>query len=143
MAYEDNEAVTELTEQEAWELLAGAPIGRLATTVGDDIEMFPVNHVVDDGTVVFRTAAGSKLFELTVNSRVAYEVDSYDEQQGWSVVVHGAAEVLSGSEELAKAEQLPLRPWIATVKTHYVRITPHSVSGRRFQFGPEPEGWHL
>lgn len=144
MSYDDqNEAITELTEQESWKLLAGAPIGRLATTLGDEIELFPVNHVVDDGTIVFRTSQGSKLFELTVNSRVAYEVDAYDDKGGWSVVVHGEAEVVSGSEELEHAEQLPLRPWIPTVKTHFVRIRPIRVSGRRFRFGDEPEGWQL
>lgn len=143
MAYHElNEAVSELSEQEAWQLLADTPIGRLATTIGDDIELFPVNHVVDDGTVVFRTAQGSKLFELTVNPRVAYEVDGYDDTTGWSVVLHGEAEVLSG-EERERAEQLPLRPWVATIKTNYVRIRPHSVTGRRFHFGDEPEGWHL
>ena len=144
MSYDDqNEAITELTEQESWELLAGVPIGRLATTIGDDIELFPVNHVVDNGTVVFRTSQGSKLFELTVNSKVAYEVDAYDDKSGWSVVVHGEAEVLSDSEDLEHAEQLPLRPWIPTVKTNFVRIHPNRVSGRRFRFGAEPEGWHL
>lgn len=144
MAYHElNDAVTELSEQEAWQLLAGAPIGRLATTIGDDIELFPVNHVIDEGTVLFRTAQGSKLFELTVNPRVAYEVDGYDDVAGWSVVVHGEAEVLSDQEELERVEQLPLRPWVATVKTNYVRIRPTSVTGRRFRFGDEPEGWHL
>lgn len=144
MAYHElNDAVTELSEQEAWQLLADAPIGRLATTIGDDIELFPVNHVIDDGTVVFRTAQGSKLFELTVNPRVTYEVDGYDDAAGWSVVVHGEAEVLSDQEELERVEQLPLRPWVATVKTNYVRIRPTSVTGRRFHFGDEPEGWRL
>lgn len=144
MAYQEySDAVTELGEDEAWQLLAGVPIGRLATTIGDDIEVFPVNHVVDDGTVVFRTAQGSKLFELTVNSRVAFEADAYDEVGGWSVVVHGEAQVLQDPAEIEQAEQLPLRPWVATLKTTYVRIRPHRVSARRFRFGEEPEGWHL
>ena len=144
MSYDDqNEAIAELTEQESWELLAGVPIGRLGTTIGDDIELFPVNHVVDNGTVVFRTSQGSKLFELTVNSKVVYEVDAYDDKGGGSVVVHGEAEVVSGSAAIERAEQLPLRPWIPTVKTHFVRIHPNRVSGRRFRFGAEPEPWHL
>lgn len=143
MADVENEAITELTEGESWALLRGAPIGRLATTIGDDIEVFPVNYVLDGESLVFRTSQGSKLFELTVNSRVAFEVDSYGAEGGWSVVVHGEARVLSDGEELARAERLPLRPWIPTVKTTYVRIAPHLVSGRRFRFGDEPEGWHL
>ncbi len=143
MAYAENEAVTELSEQESWELVGSVPIGRLATTIGDDIEMFPLNHVVDGETIVFRTAQGSKLFELTINDRVAYEVDDYDGNGGWSVVVHGEAEVLSDTDEIYRAQQLPLKPWIPTIKTNFVRIVPRYVSGRRFRFGAEPEGWHL
>lgn len=141
--HELNDAVTELGEDESWALLASTPIGRLSTTIGDDIEVFPVNHVVDEGTIVFRTAQGSKLFELTVNPRVAYETDAHDEQGGWSVVVHGEAEVLEDSEEIERAARLPLRAWIPTIKTTYVRIRPLRVTGRRFRFGDEPEGWHL
>ncbi|QGF24917.1 pyridoxamine 5'-phosphate oxidase family protein [Raineyella fluvialis] len=143
MAYVENDAITVLSDEESWELLAQQPIGRLATTIGDDIEMFPVNYVLDGQTVVFRTAQGSKLFELTVNSRVAFEVDSYEDEGGWSIVVHGDAEVLQDVNEIAAVEQLPLRPWVATIKTTYVRIRPHYVSGRRFRFGEEPESWHL
>lgn len=143
MAYAENEAITELSEQESWELVSSVPIGRLATTIGDDIEMFPLNHVVDNETIVFRTAQGSKLFELTVNDRVAYEVDHYAGNGGWSVVVHGEAEVLSGADEIDRAQQLPLKPWIPTIKTNFVRIVPRYVSGRRFRFGEEPEAWHL
>lgn len=143
MAYVENEAVTVMSDEESWALLAHEPLGRLATTIGDDIEMFPVNYVLDGETVVFRTAQGSKLFELTVNSRVAFEVDAYAGEGGWSIVVHGDAEVLEDPAEVERVEQLPLRPWVPTIKTIYVRIRPHYVSGRRFRFGDEPEAWHL
>lgn len=143
MAYVENDAITVMSDDEAWDLLGKEPIGRLATTIGDDIEMFPVNYVLDGQTLVFRTAQGSKLFELTVNSRVAFEVDSYDADGGWSIVLHGDAEVLEDPDEVVRLEQLPLRPWVPTIKTTYVRIRANYLSGRRFRFGEEPEAWHL
>lgn len=143
MAYVENDAITVMSDEEAWDLLTREPIGRLATTIGDDIEMFPINYVLDGRTIVFRTAQGSKLFELTVNSRVAFEVDSYEDEGGWSIVVHGDAEVLEDPAEIETVEQLPLRPWVPTIKTTYVRIRPNYLSGHRFRFGDEPEAWHL
>lgn len=141
--FAENEPIAKLDEDQAWQLVASRHYGRLATTIGDDIEMFPVNFVVDDGAVVFRTAAGSKLFELTVNSRVAFEVDHVEGAGGWSVVLHGDARVLQEGDEIAHAETLDLRPWLPTIKTTFVRIEADRVSGRAFRFGEEPEGWHL
>ncbi len=143
MAGAEVDAVTEISDEESWGLLAGAQLGRLATSIGDDIEMFPVNYVVDHDSIVFRTAEGSKLFELTVNSRVAFEVDESTGDGGWSVVLHGDAKVLEDEDEIAHAQTLRLRPWVPTIKTTFVRIVAHRVSGRRFRFGEEPEGWHL
>jgi hypothetical protein len=41
-------------------------------------------------------------------------------------------------EERDEAERAQLLPWTATLKQHYVRIQPISITGRRFRFGPEP-----
>lgn len=122
-----------------WELLASQQVGRLATAVDRSPDIFPINFVVDGETLVFRTAEGSKLFALTVNNEVAFEVDSWGEDDGWSVVLRGTAEAIEGYDELLRVEQLPLFPFVATVKLHYVRIVPTEISGRQFTFGPEPE----
>src|SRR4051794_39359108 len=55
------EDVRRLTVDACWALLRAADIGRLAVVVGDRPEIFPVNFVVDHGTVVIRTAPGTKL----------------------------------------------------------------------------------
>ena len=40
--------------------------------------------------------------------------------------------MLEGAEK-ARAEQLPLRPWVPTEKHTVVRITVNEITGRRFQ----------
>ena len=50
-----------LGEPACWELLEGASVGRLAVDVAGQPDIFPVNFVVDRGSIVFRTAAGTKL----------------------------------------------------------------------------------
>ncbi|OJU38801.1 MAG: hypothetical protein BGN97_10780 [Microbacterium sp. 69-10] len=69
--------VVRLSEEECWQRLKGPEIGRLVTHVGEVIDIFPINYVIDDRTIVFRTAEGSKLVELTVNDEVLFEVDDH------------------------------------------------------------------
>lgn len=131
--------VTTLTEQQCWERLADCELGRVVTHVGEIIDIFPVNYVADSGRIVFRTAEGSKLLELTINDEVLFEVDDHTDTDAWSVVVRGTARRLEAGDEVDRADRLPLRPWIPTLKHNYVSITPHELSGRAFRRDPEPE----
>jgi len=134
----DNPIVS-LGREEAWSLLGSMTFGRLAVSVSDSPEIFPVNYYSDGSTILFRTAQGSKLLELTINARVAFEVDSITATDGWSVIVTGTARALDTQAEIFAADETPLTPWIPTTKEVYVRITPEEISGRRFVFGPEPD----
>ncbi len=134
----NTEAVTKLSPEEAWELLTTQKVGRLVTRVTDFLDIVPLNYVVDGKSIVFRTAAGSKLSQLTINSKVAFETDSFDEVSGWSVVIHGTASKVEGEAEILACEHLDLKPFVATMKPNFVRITPSSISARSFVFGPEP-----
>lgn len=139
----DDAPITVLSEEESWDLLSGSALGRLVTTVGDQLEIFPVNFVVQNRTLLFRTAEGTKLFATVTNDQVLFEADDHGLSEGWSVIVRGHGEVLHGADEIAEADQAGLYPWLATVKLRYVRITPTQVSGRRFVFGPEPDTGQL
>ena len=132
-----------LTDDECWSRVSTQTLGRLVTHVGDVLDIFPVNFVVDAGTIVFRTAEGSKLVELTVNDDVLFEVDDHTDVDAWSVVVRGHAHRLATSEEVAAADRLPLLPWLPTLKYNYVRIDPTRMSGRAFHRGPEPERYGI
>ncbi|RLK52883.1 pyridoxamine 5'-phosphate oxidase family protein [Microbacterium telephonicum] len=135
----NSDAITYLTDELCWEHLAIQQLGRLVTHAGGVLDIFPVNYVVDGESIVFRTAEGSKLTELTVNDEVLFEVDDYSDTDAWSVVVRGHAARLVTEEDVRAADELPLTPWIPTIKYNYVRIVPESVSGRDFLRGPEPE----
>lgn len=123
----------QLDESESWSLLREAVVGRLAVSVDDRPDVFPVNHVVDHGTLVFRTAEGAKLF-ASVGHHVAFEVDGYDPASGqaWSVVVKGRAHEVKELDDMLDAIGLPLFPWHASPKPRFVRIEPTEVTGRRF-----------
>ena len=132
----DRFGMTVLDQHECWELLREHEVGRLAVSIANHPDIFPINYIVDRGAVVFRTAEGTKLAALTVaiGRRVAFEIDGYDATTGeaWSVVVHGMAEMLDRLNDVYAAQELPLFPWEATPKPVFVRIRPRAVTGRRF-----------
>ena len=128
-----------LSDDESWNLLNSVSLGRLVTHIGDQLELFPVNFVTQDGTLLFRTAEGTKLFSTVMNDKVLFEADDHTAAEGWSVIIRGTARVLSSSEDIYEAERAQLLPWVPTEKLRYVRIAPSEISGRRFQFGPEPD----
>ncbi len=124
----------ELDEAECWRLLGSVEVGRLAMTAAGDIDIFPVNFVVDGKTVVFRSAAGTKLFEIVLGGRLAFETDGYEPEHGraWSVVVKGHGEMIDRWGEVYAAQELPIVPWHPSPKERFVRVYPSSVTGRRF-----------
>jgi uncharacterized protein len=123
-----------LNDQQCWELLAANQIGRLAVVVAGRPDIFPVNYLVHEGEIYFKTAEGSKLASVMAHREVAFEIDGYDEatNEAWSVVLIGMARVLSHDDEVEAAETLPLFPWNLAPKHRYVAIEGTEISGRRF-----------
>jgi nitroimidazol reductase NimA-like FMN-containing flavoprotein (pyridoxamine 5'-phosphate oxidase superfamily) len=122
------------TRHESWELLREGVIGRLAVIYEGAPEIFPVNYVVDHGSVVIRTAGGTK-HEAARKRRVAFEVDGYDLAAGeaWSVVAKGRVVEVDDVDEAIEVMTLPLFPWAGGSKPHLLRLAPDSLTGRRFR----------
>lgn len=138
---ENTDVIQNLSGEESLELLATKTFGRLVVRRNDDMDLFPLNYLVHEGEIYFRTAEGSKLFSLTLNNDVLFEADNVDgdSQEAWSVVVKGTARTLTSNAEIEAADQLPLKPWLPTLKYNYVVVSPNEISGRKFHLGDEPE----
>ena len=123
-----------LDDATCWALLGGASVGRIAVDIAGQPDIFPVNFVVAEGGIVFRTGPGTKLAGAVLNHHVAFEIDGYAPEQhtAWSVVVKGLAHQVEHMVEMFAAEDLPLFPWLASPKPDFVRIEPTLVTGRRF-----------
>ena len=130
----DRFGTTVLAAHESLELLRSSVVGRLAVSITDHPDIFPINYVVDHGSVVFRTAEGTKLAAAMLGRGVAFEVDGYDQANGeaWSVVIKGHAVEIEKIHDLFDAVDLPLFSWQAAPKPRFVRIEPVDISGRRF-----------
>jgi uncharacterized protein len=122
----------ELDQDECRRLLAERHLGRLAIPDFGGPVIFPVNYVLDQGLVVFRTDPGSKL-DATEREQVAFEVDAVEEatRTGWSVVVRGTLAEITDPTHLARLRTLPLYPWAPGEKANYVRVQPRRITGRR------------
>ena len=125
-----------MDERECWAYLQQEELGRIAVTLGREPEIFPVNYVVDHGCIVIRTAPGTKLVDLLINSRVVFEIDGHDDAIGWSVVVKGFAEEVDPPADPHQVRHLPT-PWIDSRKDAVIEITPVTVTGRSFPRRPK------
>jgi uncharacterized protein len=133
----------ELTKEECFSLLAGQHLGRVVLVDDRGPLALPVNFVLDQHTVLFRTDEGTKRDGAVRGGRVAFEIDGVDEatRTGWSVLVRGEATEVTDPAELARARGLPLYPWALGAKGHYLRILPTLLTGRRIALPDAPWNW--
>ena len=128
--------LTELTEDECLELLATRQVGRLAYCDQDGPLAVPVNYVIHDGMVLFRTSPHTSLGQHAPSATVAFEVDEIDDftQSGWSVLVRGPAEYVDPDDLPTASDSRPV-PWPQGVRTLHVQVRPLSITGRRLLAG--------
>src|SRR4029453_5980745 len=103
-------AAQELGATDCWKYLRTLAVGRVGVVSGGNAEIFPVNYVPDDGSVVFRTGPGTKLNAIMTGQAVALEADGMNTYGtlAWSVVVKGIP------EEIQDVDALPAEipsPW--------------------------------
>lgn len=123
----------ELDVDECWAVLADSGIGHLALRahpVGVDI--VPVNYLITDRQLFFRSAPGTKLKNLLHHPFVAVQVERLRGDAWFSVVLKGKAIRLSSDEEIERSGILDLAPAQPGDKFNYVRIIPDAITGRTF-----------
>jgi nitroimidazol reductase NimA-like FMN-containing flavoprotein (pyridoxamine 5'-phosphate oxidase superfamily) len=134
-----------LSEDECRELLHRQSVGRIGFVVDGWPVVLPVNYTVDGADIVIRTDARTKLAaETHWPAPVVVEVDApvtvY--KSGWSVLAHGVATEVRDHDELARLRALPLEPWAAGVRDHWIRIRVVQTTGRRLaEQGRYPHSW--
>ena len=143
MSSESSSKVQNLEHHECWAMLRTVSVGRLAVLVDGQPDIFPINYTVDGGTLVFRTGEGTKLAASTGGAPVALEADGVDAISGlaWSVVVKGPAAAITGTEHILDTAALYLFPWQAGKKDAFIRVSPDSITGRRFKVTAPMTWW--
>lgn len=131
---QDHSGMGVLSMEQCLERLGSARVGRIAFMSDGFPVIFPVNHGLDDQSVVFRTADGTKLAAADNEMPVAFEVDGFDadRRSGWSVLVRGTATAVDDPAGMARLAQLRVWPWADAVeRVNWVRIAAHEITGRQ------------
>ena len=124
-----------MTAAESLALLGTVPLGRIGFTSKALPVIRPVNHIIDEGSIVIRSHEGAAIMSAARPAEgavVAYEADAIDLEghRGWSVVVTGVARLVTDPEEAARYRKL-LRPWATGQADYVIRISPELVTGFR------------
>ena len=123
-----------LPSEECRDLLAAKSVGRVGFNGPEGPQVLPVNYVIYQGDIFFRTAVESALSRAMPDSRVAFEVDEIDEfmQRGWSVLAVGDAEQVNDPDLLVElwGDQGP-QPWVVGTRPQFIRIRTSRLTGRR------------
>jgi len=140
VAAEPKRRLEPLTPTECWELLDAHGVGRVVFVDARGPVALPVNYVVDDGDLIFRTAEVSSVSASTYVDRVGFEVDRYDEtrREGWSVLANGKVRAIDDPAELREVAALGVVPWAEGQRTRYLRLTVRTITGRHL-VPAEPE----
>ncbi len=122
-----------IERDECLRLLAVHGLGRLAVVSSGKPLVFPVNYALDGDSIIFRTDSGTKLFASSAGHDVAFEIDGADPiyHTGWSILVIGTGHEVTDAEEQRRLEHLRLGPWCPGPKSHWVRVRPQAITGRR------------
>ena len=129
----ENSMIVLLSDEECWRLLASERIGRLAISSGRGPQIFPVNHVVQDHLIIFRSGPGEKVSESWSHPRVAFEVDGRDGDEFWSVVVDGPTEIRAEDDPVVRDALQSLVSFHPSEKHMAITIAADQISGRRFR----------
>ena len=131
-----------LTEEACLKLIAGRVVGRLAVVENGRPEIVPVNYVLDERTVVFRTGVATVLTEASLQF-VAFEIDEIDEKahRGWSVVVHGFGREIGDAldAESRRLAALSGQTWAGGDRNRIFKVTADHITGRAILPAP-PDG---
>ncbi|MFE3825654.1 helix-turn-helix domain-containing protein [Streptomyces sp. NPDC059092] len=131
-------ALTTLSAEECGELLSTHGIGRVALSTWDGPAVVPVNYVVADDEVAYRTAPGTAAAEA-IGQEVAFEVDHIDDamSRGWSVNVVGTARAVTGDDDVRRLDRhARTTPWAGGDRRLWVSITATRTTGRRIDIRP-------
>lgn len=125
-----------LEPEECWGLIRSGGVGRVVVNEHERGPVaLPVNFLVDEGAVVFRTEYRPPFMAAVLAGPVSFEVDDVDDAlaEGWSVLLTGEATVVDSTVRPSDIEGSDVQPWVGGARDLVVRIVPAQVTGRRIR----------
>jgi uncharacterized protein len=128
-----DDGLVELEVDTCIRLLERHHFGRVAVNDDRGPLVLPVNYSFEDGTVIFRTAPGTKLEAAERGEPATFEIDDVDERRriGWSVLVRGRLAEVTDGDEIERLEAEMEKPFAPGERSHFIRVMSAAISGRR------------
>lgn len=128
-----------LSVHDCWKYLRSSSVGRLAVIKGAAPQIFPVNYLPEDGTVIFRSGPGTKLDAVLEGGTVALEADGLNDYGtiAWSVVLKGQPEIVAVEGDELQTADRDLAPWEEGVK---VSLGPSQDDRNTWIMNQKPHG---
>lgn len=126
-----------LGPEQCWKLLEQHELARLGYLLNGQVHVMPINYGVDQRSLVFATAPGSKLEAVLTGHELTLEIDQVVNEVGSSVIVRGRGQVVPPAQ-VVELTQVRVRPWLAPgadvpERDVYVRMSPDEITGRSYQ----------
>lgn len=127
-------SISALAQSECLALLETSTVGSIAFVDDEGQQLVPVNFVVIDRDIYFRTLADGFLSELANgHADVAFGIIHHDVFGiGWNVTARGSAHEVTDPAMVTRALSHPrLNPWAGGERSLVIRVAPASIIGRR------------
>ncbi|MEE9415512.1 MAG: pyridoxamine 5'-phosphate oxidase family protein [Acidimicrobiales bacterium] len=131
---EDRQGLEVIPYEECKDLLREAGIGRIGFLDQGETIILPVNFAFVSGSILFRSAPGSKLSSAEIAKPMSFEIDGWEEstRTGWSVLVKGVSDLVTDEWLTGMYEFLGSEPWADSIpRDNWIRIRADEISGRR------------
>ncbi|MFE4078631.1 pyridoxamine 5'-phosphate oxidase family protein [Paenarthrobacter sp. YIM B13468] len=97
------------------------------------VMILPVNHVIHENNIYFRTAAEGLIGEPFARMQISFQVDDFraDRSEGWSVLASGPSSHVVEPELLTQLWGKAMHePWAGGGRDLFVRIQAVELTGR-------------
>jgi uncharacterized protein len=125
--------LVEMTREECLQALDAKRIGRLGYPTADGPRIIPVNYVLTDDGIIFRTVPDGEVARNAMDTTCAFEIDDLDEffESGWSVLAVGVAQLLTEADfQRLRFGRIP-EPWADGPRILFVKLPLLQLSGRQ------------
>jgi uncharacterized protein len=122
-----------IDELECRALLSTKRIGRVAYVSNELPRIVPVNYMVLEDYIVFRSDPGDKLSHVPLR-HVCFEADGPDDfDRAWSVIVHGMARDVTTvlDEKFLRLRRTEFPSFTPLSDPHWLAISMDQITGRR------------
>lgn len=126
-------ASDQLSTDECWALIAGQTTGRIGFLHEGQVTIWPLNCIVYDRGVYFRTAEDGVIARSGLE-RAAFQLDHIDSvaRSGWTILVNGRVERVTDPGLLTTLWGRPTdEPWAPGQRNVFFCISGDRISGRR------------